>query len=110
VNCFVYRLEGPRLATASVILREWHPVAEKHWELRYGWRPIHMETMVDPTKVETGGTNPGACFRRAGWRLLGETTGLTVRRPTREERVFERGATPKLVFYRGPLERRPQEI
>jgi len=90
---------------SSAILRAWHPVAARDWARRYGWEPEHWETLVDPAAVRS--TNPGACFRRAGYRSLGMTTGWTARRPpghTHGPRVWSVG-TPKLVLYRGPLAR-----
>ena len=107
VCCALYRVE-PRLAdepSAGDILRAWHAVASEDWAMRYGWRPQHWETMVDPSQVTSD--NPGACFRRAGYRALGQTTGRTARRPaghSRGARVWLDGS-PKLVLYRGPLAR-----
>ena len=62
-------------------------------------------TLVEPASVAS--VVPGACFRRAGYRSLGMTTGRTARRPagsTHGARVWSDG-TPKLVLYRGPLAR-----
>lgn len=105
VCCFVYRLEQPGRARASEILRAWHDVAAEEWFARYRWRPEHWETLVDPGEVRS--IVPGACFRRAGYRSLGLTTGRSARRPpgaTHAARVWC-DASPKLVFYRGPLAR-----
>lgn len=107
VSCFVYRLEREGAIRASDILKVWHEVAAYDWWRRYGWSPVHWETMVDATKVQS--EVPGACFRRAGYRSLGLTTGRSARRPAghaRGPRVWC-DATPKLVFYRGPLARVP---
>lgn len=106
VCCFIYRLEGDRRATAHAILRDWHPVALHDWRVRYGWEPVHWETLVGAAEVREK-ENPDACFRRAGYRKLGMTTGRTARRPpgsTHGPRVWG-DSTPKLVFYRGPLSR-----
>jgi hypothetical protein len=105
VNCFIYRLECPdRKTKASAILREWHRVAAEDWQREYGWTPEHWETM-------TGEGRQGLCFRRAGYRPIGMTTGRSARRPagnTHGPRVWV-DAEPKLVLYRGPLARRPEE-
>lgn len=77
VCCFVFRLEGSRSMSASAILKAWHPVAAVAWRDRYGWTPVHWETMVGQGDLQ----NPGACFRRAGYRKLGLTTGRSARRP-----------------------------
>jgi hypothetical protein len=105
VNNFIFRLERPTEAKASTILREWHLEAGLAWENRYGWFPQHWETMIDPAK--TLSTVVGACYRRAGYRHLGSTTGRTCHRPagnTHATRVWGDG-TVKEVFYRGPLPR-----
>jgi hypothetical protein len=107
VCCALYRVDGRRAGepAASDILREWHAVASDEWRTRYGWAPVHWETMVSPSDVACD--VPGACFRRAGYRSLGMTTGWGARRPpghSRGPRVWCETA-PKLVLYRGPLAR-----
>lgn len=102
---FIFRLEAAGGMRGSDILRAWHPVAAREWRERYGWEPDHWETLVDPDRVAS--EVPGACFRRAGYRSLGMTTGRSARRPTghgRGARVWC-DASPKLVLYRGPLAR-----
>lgn len=39
------------------------------WHARWGYRPVLMETFVDPAH------HRGVCYRAAGWIVLGETTG-----------------------------------
>lgn len=113
VSNFIFRLEGPRATPASQILRRWVPVAADAWEARYGWRPVHWETMVGQ-----GDTVLGACFRGARWRSLGWTTGRTARRQVLSQTGnHSKGwsttprewgnSPPKLVFYYGPLTRLP---
>lgn len=105
VNNFIYRLEGPRTTPASQILRMWLPVASAAWYHRYGWTPVHWETMVGQGDER----NPGACFKRAGFRTLGLTTGRSARRPaghSHGKRIWI-DAPPKIVLYRGPLVRLP---
>lgn len=104
VSCFIFRREGGT-ARGSDILKAWHPIASTHWQHRYGWAPVHWESMVGPTFVAS--KVPGACFRRAGYRSLGMTTGRSARRPpghTHGKRVWM-DSEPKLVLYRGPLAR-----
>lgn len=105
VCCFIFRLERRGPTRASAILRDWHDVASREWRDRYGVTPEHWETLVDPSEVAS--QVPGACFRRAGYRSLGLTTGRSARRPagaSHGARVWG-DSTPKLVFYRGPLAR-----
>lgn len=110
ISCFIYRLDAEGSFPSYKILRAWHPIMENDWAFVYDWKPIHVETMVDPEKI-LNKENPGACFRRAGYRPLGFTTGLTIRRPAGHThgptRVWSRG-NPKLVLYRGPLHRLPE--
>lgn len=105
VCCFIYRLEGPRSAAAGDILRQWLPQAAVDWAARYTIEPVHWETLVG----QGADGNLGACFKRAGFRRLGWTTGRSARRPpghTHGKRVWM-DSTPKLVLYRGPLARVP---
>lgn len=109
VSCFIFRIAGAA-AKSSSVLKLWHVEASDAWRRRYGWRPVHWETMIGPEK-EGGrkhhGGALGACFRRAGYRSLGWTTGRGARRPagnTHGPRVWVDGS-PKLVLYRGPLPR-----
>ncbi len=107
--CFLFRIQRTGLVLSSVLLRAWHPVALDAWAYRYGETLEHWETLVDPAKVRS--VVPGACFRRAGYRSLGLTTGRTARRPpghTHGPRVWSNGSR-KLVLYRGPLSRVPPE-
>jgi hypothetical protein len=109
VCCFIYRIESEGAMKASEILGVWHDVATAQWVDRYKLIPIHWETMIDPSRIR--GINPGACFKRVGYRSLGMTTGRQARRPsghTRGPRIWLDG-TPKLVLYRGPLPRIPKE-
>jgi hypothetical protein len=106
VCCFIYRRVLDRGPSGSELVRAWHIEAADAWRARYGWTPEHWETLVLPSAVAS--EVPGACFRRAGYRSLGMTTGRTARRPpgsTHGLRVWSDG-TPKLVLYRGPLARR----
>jgi hypothetical protein len=104
VCCTIFRLEQPGPTKASDLLLAWHDVAAEDWKTRYGFAPVHWETMC----MDRGhGGAVGACFRRAGYRSLGYTTGRTARRPpghTHTDRVWSDGK-PKLVLYRGPQPR-----
>lgn len=39
------------------------------WQERYGYKPVLLETFVDPEKYR------GTCYRAANWTFLGETAG-----------------------------------
>jgi len=57
------------------------------WALRWGFRPLLLETFVDPNHFT------GTCYRAAGWELLGHTTGEGLVRPGKAYRTH-----PKLIF------------
>ena len=63
VNCAVFRNEGCELS--SHLIREADALADARWpgERHY--------TYVAPTKIRS--TNPGCCFKAAGWRRCGTT-------------------------------------
>jgi hypothetical protein len=56
------------------------------WEQRWGYRPVLMETFVDPTYN-------GTCYRAAGWEALGMTRGKGILRPGKQYTT-----TPKHIF------------
>jgi hypothetical protein len=41
----------------------------RDWEIRYGTRPLLLETLVDAARFR------GTCYRAANWTYLGTTTG-----------------------------------
>lgn len=105
VSNFIFRLERDTGPSASHVLKYCLPLFIAEWEQQYGWRPLHIETLVDPSEVSS--EVPGYCYRRSGFRSLGMTTGRSARRPaghSRGARVWS-DSTPKLVLYRGPLPR-----
>ncbi len=57
------------------------------WEARWGYRPLLLETFVDPARFH------GGCYRAAGWELLGRTTGAGLVRPGKQYQT-----SPKLIF------------
>jgi hypothetical protein len=59
------------------------------WEERWGYRPVLLETFVDPERYR------GTCYQASGWELLGQTTGRGLARPGK---VYQSAA--KLVYVR----------
>jgi hypothetical protein len=59
------------------------------WEARWNYRPVLMETFVDPAYYR------GVGYRAAGWLLLGQSTGEGIRRGQHEYQT-----TPKMIFVR----------
>ncbi len=57
------------------------------WQQRWGYRPVLLETFVDPAHFH------GGCYRAAGWALLGRTTGEGLVRPGKHYQT-----SPKLIF------------
>ncbi len=62
------------------------------WEQRWGFRPVLLETFVDPDHYR------GSCYRAAGWSDLGQTSGRGLARPGKTYR-----SSPKLIFVK-PLQ------
>ncbi len=63
------------------------------WEGCWGYRPVLLETFVDPAHFH------GGCYRAAGWELLGRTSGEGLVRPGKQYKT-----SPKLIFAK-PLQR-----
>ena len=63
------------------------------WEKRWGYRPVLVETFVDPR------THAGSSYKAAGWKELGMTSGEGLVRPGERYRT-----TPKRIFVK-PLVR-----
>lgn len=62
-NCAIFRNESRRQSSQIILEAERH-ATEK-------WGPNRFYTYVDPRKIGSG--NPGYCFKRAGWRHIGES-------------------------------------
>jgi len=54
---------------ASHVLGQLARQVQQDWHARWNYRPVLMETFVDPTR------HRGICYRAAGWIVLVETTG-----------------------------------
>mgnify|MGYP001824059175 CR=1 FL=1 len=54
---------------ASHVLGRLARHVREDWHARWGYRPVLMETFVDPSK------HRGICYRAAGWIELGKTSG-----------------------------------
>jgi len=63
------------------------------WHGQWGFSPLLMETFVDPRQFA------GTCYRAAGWKLLGETTGRGLARPGRRYH-----SSPRLILVK-PLDK-----
>ena len=72
---------------ASHVLAQLARRAGDDWEARWGYRPVLLETFVDPAHFQ------GSCYRAAGWALLGRTSGEGLVRPGKQYQT-----TPKLIF------------
>jgi hypothetical protein len=72
---------------ASHVLGQLARRVRDDWDERFGYRPLLMETFVDPLHFK------GVSYRAAGWTYLGKTTGEGLRRPGREYKT-----TPKMLF------------
>ncbi|MQY76276.1 MAG: DUF4338 domain-containing protein [Spirochaeta sp.] len=68
------------------------------WENCWGYRPVLMESFVDPKQYQ------GICYKAAGWKYLGMTTGEGLVRPGKSY-----STTPKKLFVK-PLTDQFREI
>lgn len=69
VNCSVFRNESS--TQSSVLIKEAMLLAWLRWPAE------RLYTYVNPSKIRS--TNPGCCFKLAGWKVCGKTlTGLIV--------------------------------
>jgi hypothetical protein len=71
---------------------------QRDWEVSWGYRPVLMETFVEPTLYD------GTCYRAANWAYLGLTTGAGNVRPGKQYKT-----SPKLIFLY-PLQRNFREV
>jgi hypothetical protein len=62
-NCALFRNEGTELS--SGLIKEAVEVVFKHWGR------ARCYTLVNAKKIR--GTNPGCCFKKAGWRQCGQS-------------------------------------
>lgn len=69
------------------------------WQQRWGYRPLLMETFVDPLKF------PGTCYQAAGWTELGRTTGRGL---ARAGGVYE--STPKIIYLKALSQDVPERL
>lgn len=68
------------------------------WEQRWSYRPVLLETFVDPLHHE------GSCYKAAGWQEVGLSTGEGLVRPGQQYHT-----TPKKIFLR-PLSKDWREL
>jgi hypothetical protein len=60
---------------------------QEDWEERWGYRPVLMETFVDPRRYH------GSCYKASNWEYLGMTTGEGLVRKGKKYTT-----TPKMIF------------
>jgi hypothetical protein len=72
---------------ASHVLGQLARRAGDDWQQRWGYRPVLLETFVDPQRFQ------GSCYCAAGWERLGRTTGEGLVRAGRQYQT-----RPKLIL------------
>lgn len=83
---------------ASHVLGQLARRVANDWEERWGFRPVLLETFVDPAYFS------GICYQAAGWELLGKTTGKGLARPGKTYT-----SSPKLIYIK-PLSKQYQSL
>jgi hypothetical protein len=99
----VEKLEGryPLGSFTAKVLREFRRNVIKHWPLKYGDAVLGFESLVELPRS-------GNCYKRDGWKLVGQTKGFTCKRIAGKgtdswsgRRVWDtENLRPKLVFMR----------
>jgi hypothetical protein len=74
---------------ASHVLGQLERRVARDWESRWGYRPVLMESFVDPVAFR------GTCYKAANWQYLGNTTGEGLARRGRSYQT-----TSKMLFVR----------
>lgn len=75
-RCSIFRNES--LVLSSALITEATDRTYVYWSRRYhALPPVPLTTEVDPTKTLRK-RDPGRCFRRAGWTVVGIVRGLVV--------------------------------
>jgi hypothetical protein len=72
---------------ASHVLAQIRRRIASDWFDRWGYRPLLMESFVDPIKYN------GTCYKASNWHLIGKTTGKGL---VRKGKTYT--TTPKLIF------------
>ena len=70
---------------ASMILAQAAKRLPHHWQERYGYRPLLLETFVEKGRFH------GTCYRAANWTLLGQTKGRGEARSRRQAECADQG-------------------
>lgn len=74
---------------ASHILGQINRRISTDWQTQWGYRPLLMETFVDPRKYS------GTCYKASNWQEIGRTTGEGLARKGKNY-----ATSPKLIFAR----------
>lgn len=72
---------------ASHVLGQVGRRIREDWDIRWGYRPVLMETFVDPERYH------GSCYKASNWEYLGMTTGEGLVRKGKKYTT-----TPKMIF------------
>ncbi len=72
---------------ASHVLGQISRQIRAHWQERWGYRPVLIETFVDPVHYQ------GTCYKAANWQCLGMTTGQGL---VRKDKIYT--TSPKMIF------------
>lgn len=83
INCAVFRNESPILSSTLILEAEQHAWAR--------WPGARLYTYVNGKAIRS--TNPGYCFKRAGWSECGHTKGglMILEKPASDGEVTGKG-------------------
>lgn len=83
---------------ASHVLGQIRRQIKDHWQQSWGYRPVLMETFVDPKHYQ------GTCYKASNWQYLGLTTGQGL---VRKDKTYT--TSPKKIFIK-PLAKNYRDL
>lgn len=78
INNIFYNISPPETGYpcrnfTSFVVKRWQKQVERDWVLKYGDEVVGFETLVEKPRK-------GTLYKRAGWKVVGETKGYTCKR------------------------------
>ncbi len=98
INNNIFRLEYPAPNLASMVLSTWRKRIAKDWEYLYGVEVCGFETFVIESKLWSGKTRNGGCYRADNWNLVGITKGYDDKNVRGREHNNKNLKSKKLVY------------
>jgi len=98
INNNIFRLEYHAPNLASMVLSTWRKQIAKDWEYLYGVEVGGFETFIIESKLWSGKTRNGGCYRADNWNLVGITKGYQEKNVRGREHNSKNLKSKKLVY------------